>query len=132
MTVIQKPKYQQISLDIARKIINGNLKEGERIFGRSELAALYNVSPETIRRAIAVLKDMGVVEVTQGSGIIIKSKELAFRYVNRFNETYSIVQIKNEIKNLIENKKEIDNKIDNLIEKVVEYSSSLKNINPFN
>lgn len=54
MATIEKPKYRQISLDIARKIINGDIKEGEKLYGRSELAALYNVSPETIRRAITV------------------------------------------------------------------------------
>lgn len=132
MTIIEKPKYQQISLDIARKIINGEYREGERIYGRSELAALYNVSPETIRRAIAVLKDMDVVSVSQGSGIIVKSKDLAYRYVDRFNETESLSQLKNEMQKLMNKKRDLDNDFEKIINKIIDYTVSLRNINPFN
>ena len=37
----------------------------KKLSGRSTLASLYNVSPETIRRSIALLKDMDVVEVAE-------------------------------------------------------------------
>ena len=50
------PVYKNIALDIANKIINGEFKVGEKISGRSTLAGVYNVSPETIRRAIALLE----------------------------------------------------------------------------
>ena len=46
------PIYQKIALDLANKIYNGEVKEGSTLYGRSILAGKYNVSPETIRRAI--------------------------------------------------------------------------------
>ncbi|SNX53168.1 TrkA C-terminal domain-containing protein [Thermoanaerobacterium sp. RBIITD] len=132
MATIEKPKYRQISLDIARKIINGDIKEGEKLYGRSELAALYNVSPETIRRAITVLKDMGVVSVLHGSGIIIKSRDLAYKYVDRFNETESLEQLQKKLEKLIKIKKRLDDDLSSIIDRIIDYTVSLKNINPFN
>lgn len=132
MATLEKPKYRQISLDIARKIINGEFKEGEKLYGRSELAALYNVSPETIRRAVAVLKDMDVVSVSQGSGIFIKSRELAYKYVDRFNETESLEQLQKKLERSLRIKKRLDNNLVSIINRIIDYTGSLKNINPFN
>ena len=55
------PRYEKIALDIANAIYKGQYEEGEKIYGRSTLAGTYNVSPETIRRAIKILEDVGVV-----------------------------------------------------------------------
>ena len=49
---IAEPIYQKIAIDIASKIAAGKYKAGEKIYGRSMLAAHYAVSPETIRRAM--------------------------------------------------------------------------------
>ena len=50
------PIYQKIALDLANKIHSGEIQEGSVIYGRSILAGKYNVSPETIRRAIKLLQ----------------------------------------------------------------------------
>ena len=55
-------QYLQIALDLATRIARGELAEGSRIYGRSVMASEYNVSPETIRRALRLLADMKVVE----------------------------------------------------------------------
>ena len=51
------PVYQTIALDLARRIINQEFSVGEKISGRTLLAGQYSVSPETIRKAIFLLKD---------------------------------------------------------------------------
>ena len=56
---IAEPIYQKIAIDIASKIAAGKYKAGEKIYGRSMLAAHYAVSPETIRRAMFMLQDVG-------------------------------------------------------------------------
>ena len=53
---IAEPIYQKIAIDIASKIAAGKYKAGEKIYGRSMLAAHYAVSPETIRRAMFMLQ----------------------------------------------------------------------------
>ena len=70
-TVVQ-PVYSQVALDLAAKIAAGEYAEGMRLSGRSTLASHYGVSPETIRRAVYLLKDMDVLEITKGSGIVIR------------------------------------------------------------
>ena len=64
--------YLTIAIDIANKIINGDFNRGDKISGRSLLASRYNVSPETIRKAIAILKEANVVDVSQGKEVTIE------------------------------------------------------------
>ena len=46
------PQYIQIALSSARRIAGGDVPEGAKISGRSKLSSEYNVSPETIRKAV--------------------------------------------------------------------------------
>ena len=121
------PRYEKIALDIANAIYKGQYEEGEKIYGRSTLAGTYNVSPETIRRAIKILEDVGVVESSRGSGIVIISKEKAFKYINRFKNIESVASFKMKILEQIEAKKKIENEILDTIDKIIERSSVLSN-----
>ena len=126
---IDSPRYMNIALDLAGRICNGEFKEGHRIFGRSVLAGEYNVSPETIRRAVSLLEDMHVVNPSQGSGIYISSQSNAYSFVNKFQNKETIRTLKNEMKELLAQKKDIENAINEKIDKIVDYSDRLKNLN---
>lgn len=126
---IDNPRYMNIALDIAGRICNGEFKEGENVFGRSTLASEYNVSPETIRRAIFLLEDMQVVVPTQGSGIRISSLSNAYSFVRKFQNKDTIRSLKSEIKSLLSQKKDIENAINEKIDTIVDYSDRLKNLN---
>ena len=65
----RRAKYESVAISIADQVAKGIYVINERLRGRSTLASLYKVSPETIRRAMALLEAHGVVKVTQGSGI---------------------------------------------------------------
>lgn len=126
---IHNPRYMSIALDVAGRICNGEFKEGDRIFGRSTLASEYNVSPETIRRAINLLEDMRVVVPTQGSGIHISSLNNAYSFAKKFQNKDTIRSLKNEIRSLLSQKKEIESSINEKIDAIVDYSDRLKNLN---
>ena len=64
---IAEPIYQKIAIDIASKIAAGKYKAGEKIYGRSMLAAHYAVSPETIRRAMFMLQDVASSPLNQAA-----------------------------------------------------------------
>jgi len=128
---IIKPIYQQIAIDLANRISKGEFSIGEKIHGRSTLAGQYNVSPETIRRAVILLEDMHIVEVLKGSGITVKSKDEAFKFIERFKNIDSMSSIKNDIKNLLQEKKKMDEKLVLSIDKLMDYSERFKNTNPF-
>ena len=126
---IDIPIYTKIALDLAGRICNGEIREGSRIFGRSTLAAEYNVSPETIRRAVNLLEDMNVVRSSQGSGIFVSSKSNAYSFIERYQNKESIHTLKNDMKKLIHQKQAIENNITQLLDKIIDYSDRLKNIN---
>jgi K+/H+ antiporter YhaU regulatory subunit KhtT len=129
---IKVPRYKQIALDIASRIASGEFKEGSRVFGRSSLAGEYNVSPETIRRAIILLEDMQVVEATAGSGVVITSTKNAHKYMESYKSKESISSLRTEVISLLEKKKSIESEIMEIIDKIIDYSERLKNTNPMN
>jgi len=126
---IQAPVYRKIALDVANRINEGEFREGERIYGRSTLASEYNVSPETIRRAMNLLEDMGVVSISKGSGIHIRSKKNSLVFIKRFQDKETIGALKTEISHLMSQKQEIDQKINRVVSEIIDYSDRFKNIN---
>ncbi|NLY44223.1 MAG: GntR family transcriptional regulator [Clostridiaceae bacterium] len=125
-------RYQQIALDIAQRIVNKEFNVGERIHGRSVLASMYNVSPETIRKAVALLQDMEVLQAYQGSGIIINSIDKAYNFIQRFKYLDSISSLKHDFEKLMEEKKKIDLKLQETLNSIIEYSDKLRNLSPYN
>lgn len=111
----QPSKYTEIALDIATMIINGELGEGEKVSGRSTLASKYNVSPETIRRAVTLIKDFGVVDSTPKHGIKVLSTLKAHEFIGQNQNKTSIVDLKGEITDIIKEKILLDK---SLIDKV--------------
>ena len=129
---VKTARYKQIALDIASRIANGEFKEGSKIFGRSSMAGEYNVSPETIRRAVILLEDMEVVQATLGSGVLIKSRKNAHKYMESNQSKESISSLREEVIELLSKKKDIETEIIEIIDKIIDYSERLKNTNPMN
>lgn len=94
---IEIARYQQIAADIAGKIAHGDYPEGEKIYVRSSLASQYGVSSETARRAMSVLADMKIVEITKGSGVLIKSQKRAADFINKFDAVSRMSDLKVQI-----------------------------------
>lgn len=126
----QMPAYERIAIDMANRIYNEELKVGEKIHGRSTVASEYNVSPETVRKAMKILEDVEIVRSTKGSGVIITSKENAYKYIHRFSKMKSMKELEKETIQLMKEKQEIDKKLFNTIEKIIDYSGKLRNTNP--
>lgn len=125
---IELSRYEKIALDIAYSIYNREIEEGEKIKGRSTLSVKYNVSPETVRRAIKLLSDMGVVEVADKSGIYIKSREKSVEYIEKHQVRSNILDLKDDIENLFEQKRVIEKKIISHVDELIEHSIHLKSL----
>ena len=91
-------QYLRIALDLARRIARGQLREGSRIYGRSVMASEYNVSPETIRRALRLLADMKVVEVKPQSGAVVLSADSAKRYIENFEDSADTYALRSQLR----------------------------------
>lgn len=94
------PHYLQIALDLARRIARMELPEGSQLYGRSLLASEYNVSPETIRRAVRLLANMKVVAVKPQSGVVVLSSDSARRYIANFEESAGEQSLRSQLKAL--------------------------------
>lgn len=123
-------KYEKIAFDIATKILKREYAEGQKLYGRSTLAGSYNVSPETIRRAVALLQSIGIVEVMQGSGINVKDRAAAKKYVQSFNHRQDLLKARETYLDLLNEKRDLDRKIEVQMDKVLMYSSRLLSILP--
>ena len=126
----QIPTYERIAIDLANRIYDGKFKVGEKIHGRSTLASEYKVSPETVRRAIKILEDVEIVHSTKGSGIVISSRENAFKYIHRFSNLASVKDLKKQMNHLIEEREKLDEQLYETLTKIMDYSDNLRHTNP--
>lgn len=73
-----KPIYEQISSQIKTLIMNGQLKEGEALPSIRLIAKELKVSVITTKRAYADLERDGFIEVVQGKGSFVASRNMDF------------------------------------------------------
>ncbi len=64
-------KYKEICLWIKNRLESGELKAGDKIESEYQLCSQFQVSRQTVRHAIAVLEEEGIVKRYRGSGTYI-------------------------------------------------------------
>lgn len=114
------PRYVKIAHDICSKILSGEFKEGDIIKGRSLLASTYNVSPETIRKAITILANEGIVEVKQGVGIFVDSVIKAKQYADKWDAQTTIDEQYNKVTTLIEEANKLNTKLQEALNAMID------------
>lgn len=124
------PRYEQIAVDLATKVAQKVYVKGTKLYGRSTLAGQYNVSPETIRRAVALIQTMGIVEVVTGKGIIVRDSIAAQRYIESFKQRRALTEAQEEFSQLLDDRRKVDLAIEKQIKKIMNFSSRLVNILP--
>ena len=101
------PIYLQVAYDIAAKIAAQELKEGQRFTGRSLMGSQYNVSPETIRRAMRLLSDVGIISIQQNVGSVVASRARALEYIERAKADTNLRALKHQLQSLIEQRDQL-------------------------
>jgi len=115
-------RYEKIAVEIAEKIVRKEYRPGEKLYGRSTLAGQYNVSPETIRRAVALLQSVNVVVVEPGRGIIVGSREAAAEFLKEFEARRHLEEMRNRINALVEERNRINREIDQILGELISYT----------
>lgn len=118
-----RSRYEEIAQDLARRIANGELPVGSRVLGRSSLAGTYQVSPETIRRAVAILHDRGILQAVAGSGIRVISQALALEYLESMRARATLEETGKELRGLLSSRRELDDKIEDVLNRLVQQVS---------
>jgi DNA-binding GntR family transcriptional regulator len=67
-----EPAYAQLANILRHSVASGRLRPGDQLPSESQLCDRYGVSPMTVRRAINILIDHGVVTAEQGRGTFVK------------------------------------------------------------
>lgn len=67
-----KPVYRQLADYIEAEIKAGHLESGNQIPAERRLAEMTRVSVDTVRGAMAVLREAGLIETGHGVGTFVK------------------------------------------------------------
>ncbi|WJR76551.1 phosphonate metabolism transcriptional regulator PhnF [Bradyrhizobium sp. NP1] len=80
--------WRQVADGIERGIAEGRFPAGTKLPGETEIAELYRVNRHTVRRALAMLAERGLVRAERGSGTYVEAQRLAYplRSRTRFSE----------------------------------------------
>lgn len=63
-----RKKYQELVAYLKKCMEDGTLKPGDRLSSENELSAMFEVSRQTVRRAVGLLEEEGLVRRVRGSG----------------------------------------------------------------
>lgn len=72
-----KYEYRRVADDIADQIANGALAPGARLLSERALAEHYGVAFHTVRHAMAILRERGLIESVHGRGTYVKGPDQA-------------------------------------------------------
>ncbi len=123
--------YYSIAVDMARRISKEEFSIGAKISGRTVLASHYQVSPETIRKAIALLRDVGAVEVSRGREIEVISKEKAESFLAEWDASKPVQSFWQDFDALVAEKKRIDQKFYQMVEEIANRSPRISTLAPY-
>ena len=90
-----EPAYAQLVKILRQQIASGKFRPESQLPSEALICKRYKVSPMTVRRAINVLLDQGVVTTIQGRGTFVKGLELG-------SSTFDL----NELQNLFRDKEQ--------------------------
>lgn len=67
-------KYEMLAAELKQNIYSGKYQEGQSLPTEEELAEKYNMSRQTVRKALQILVDEDLIVKRQGSGSTVKGK----------------------------------------------------------
>ena len=112
------PQYMRIATNLAFRIASGEILEGEKLSGRSTLSSEFSVSPETVRKSLRLLADIGIVEVREGRSTRVLSAEKAREYLEAMDVRQEQIDLRNKLRELFNQYRDVGRQM-------VEISSSL-------
>ena len=93
------PAYMKIHDQIKKDIDEGNWKIGERLPSERDLAEEFEVSRMTLRQAISLLVEEGVLERRVGSGTFVSSTRVQEKMRGTTSLTVEQSQQRKKLKN---------------------------------
>ncbi|PSS61906.1 GntR family transcriptional regulator [Ensifer sp. NM-2] len=85
------PLYVQVASVMRQRIETGHWLEGDKISTLEELEAEFGVARVTIRQAIELLRDEGLLDAQQGRGTFVSGRPKHNRWLNLANDFDKVV-----------------------------------------
>lgn len=93
--------YDQVVAFLSDQFERGLLKPGDRLLAERELATRLNISRPVVREALRALAMIGVLEIQQGRGTIVRSPDLSalgqfftFMFAQSGNEIDGVMDVR--------------------------------------
>lgn len=128
---IVKPLYQQIAIQLAEKIAKGDYQEGEKVNARSTIAQEYQVSPETARKAVQVLDDIGIMLTRHGSGTYVASQAKAVEFIQQYKDIQSLESMEAQLTDSIKRQEKEFERFSDLFQDFILKMKQSEAMNPF-
>lgn len=77
--MMNEPLYVRISEDIRSKIKSGEISYGSRLPAERQMAEDYGVDRKTLRKAIGLLSEEGILNCMQGKGTYIAKPQIPYQ-----------------------------------------------------
>ncbi|MEJ2675982.1 MAG: GntR family transcriptional regulator, partial [Acidihalobacter sp.] len=77
------PRWRQIYGTLAEEMQQGILRPGQRLPTEPELAERFGVNRHTLRRAMAELRDDGLVRIERGRGTFVQEEVIDYPVTRR-------------------------------------------------
>ncbi len=87
-----RPRYQQVAQDLRAKMADGRFPTGAQLPTENDLCGLYNVSRFTVREALRVLAEDGLISRKRGSGTIVAPAEGPRRLRQKLTNVNDLLQ----------------------------------------
>lgn len=115
------PIYVRMAQWLEDNIIDGSLKEDERIYSQYQLAEMFNINPATAAKGLNILADEGTVYKKRGLGMFVSPKARTMIVEKRQGEAFHHMarQLVNEAKKLDINQEQLLNMIQDIYESEV-------------
>jgi DNA-binding GntR family transcriptional regulator len=66
--------YEQVAARLRKDILSGRIRPGQRLPSERTLRQEYDIGRETARRAVALLRNEGLVVVDRGHGVVVREQ----------------------------------------------------------
>ena len=86
------PRYRVLAEELMGEITSGHLAIGDKLPGELELVAKFGVSRYTVREALRVLEELGLIGRRQGVGTVVQSRRSTRAYVQTIKSVSELLQ----------------------------------------
>lgn len=108
-----KPIYVQVAEWLETEILNGSIKQDEKMYSQYQLADMFNINPATAAKGLNMLADDHVLYKKRGLGMFVSQGAKEMILAKRRNET-----LRHLVQELVREAKQLDVSLEELVQMI--------------